>query len=874
MNNFLGTTILLCILLISLDAALYFFRKKKSAEVKSPNSNLLESLRKTTDWLGDKISGWSKPKAAAAPEPKISVTQPSTPVLAPESKTDSLSAMVTTSPPAAPTSPEKESADGNKTVTVQVAVTIPAGSKIHITLEVVDEQGKPSFSQVFDEGNVTASTSNSAQPARQVIPAQPKLASIQQFFSKIRRGLFSQAINLNTRVENLDRIFLLWAILIYALMVSVGLNRYPVYFFTDEAIHMNLAADFLRDGLKNYYGELWPTFFSIEGWVNGTSVYLQVLPMMLFGKSVIVTRLVSAFVSLLGALAAGLLLRDAFKFKYYWAGIFLVITTPAWFLHSRTAFEYVEVGSFYSIFLYFYSRYRAGYLQSFYWAIIAGALSFYTHGLGQILMGVTGLALFIVDFRYHIHPDRRKTILYGLLLGLILLLPFARYYFAHPGEAAAQVKRRGSYWVNLDFTLTQKLGQFFKQYVYGLSPTYWYFPNPIDLSRHIMDKYGNGLWITLPLVIVGLIKTFRNLRLPPYRLVLIALLACPIPASVVAIGMPRMLWMTFPLALLGAIGLFTIMDWAEARWRLRSTWIASGLFILLASLSIFILRDALVNGPVWFTDYSLYGMQYGAKQVFQDVVQTGLAKDPNRVYVVSPSWANGTEQFVAFFITPENRPRVSMGQPIDVIDFMKTNPPDLYFVATSDEYDKLVESPKFKDIKVDQVLPFPDGRPGFYVLTLKVVDNIDQIVAAEQNVQRKPIEDTMSLNGQVIRVLHSPLGSGQVSDVFDKNPDSLARVLRANPFVFDLYPTIPIDTHAVDIQTGSIPDFTVTISLYAPGANTPVTYVQNYKGLPPDPAVSIPFDQGPAKSERITIEIKDNSSGDSSQIHVRTIQFK
>ncbi|MCX6066139.1 MAG: hypothetical protein NT121_10355, partial [Chloroflexi bacterium] len=183
-------------------------------------------------------------------------------------------------------------------------------------------------------------------------------------------------------------------------------------------------------------------------------------------------------------------------------------------------------------------------------------------------------------------------------------------------------------------------------------------------------------------------------------------------------------------------------------------------------------------------------------------------------------------------------------------------------------------SPKFKDIKVDQVLPFPDGRPGFYVLTLKVVDNIDQIVAAEQNVQRKPIEDTMSLNGQVIRVLHSPLGSGQVSDVFDKNPDSLARVLRANPFVFDLYPTIPIDTHAVDIQTGSIPDFTVTISLYAPGANTPVTYVQNYKGLPPDPAVSIPFDQGPAKSERITIEIKDNSSGDSSQIHVRTIQFK
>ena len=84
----------------------------------------------------------------------------------------------------------------------------------------------------------------------------------------------------------------------------------------------------------------------------------------------------------------------------------------------------------------------------------------------------------------------------------------------------------------------------------------------------------------------------------------------------------------------------------------------------------------------------------------------------------------------------------------------------------------------------------------------------------------------------------------------------------------------PINTNSIVVQTGSLPDFTITVKLYASGATDPVTYTQTYKGLPPDPLVTFPFDKGPAVSARIYIEIKDNSSGDSSQIHVRTIQFK
>src|SRR6185369_4057705 len=71
------------------------------------------------------------------------------------------------------------------------------------------------------------------------------------------------------KTENAGNILFAAALAVYALIVSTGLDRYPIYFFSDEAIHMNMAADFLRGGYQNYDHELLPTFFRQEGWVNG-----------------------------------------------------------------------------------------------------------------------------------------------------------------------------------------------------------------------------------------------------------------------------------------------------------------------------------------------------------------------------------------------------------------------------------------------------------------------------------------------------------------------------------------------------------------------------------------------------------------------------
>lgn len=858
-NNFLLITFIAVIILIGIDVAIYFFRRDRILRGYRPFSFLPGVLQKIRILFQD--------------DPKPSKTD-----IAPNISVSTISSKKI--------SETISAGDSQNPVHVEISADIPQGTSVQFTVEITNSKGKTTTTKrsLAYERQPEIKSIKSAAPiaktstekkARGNSKSSQKAGDTDQVVDDRPQRGWARALYWGRQPQNLGTILLAASIVIYALVISIGIDRFPIYFFTDEAIHMNLASDFIRDGFRNYDKEFLPTFFIAEGWVNGTSVYVQILPYLLFGKSIVVTRLVSAFITLLAALSLGLLLKQVFKIKYHWAGVFLLLTTPAWFLHARTAFEYAEVASFYMLFLYFYSRYRDGHLRSLYAAIFAGALAFYTHGLGQILMTITGLALFITDFRYHIHPNQRKTVLISLVLGLILLLPFVRYYLAHVTESASQIKRRGSYWFNDELTTPQKFYEFLSQYFYGLNPLYWYFNNSVDLSRHIMKGLGNGLLITLPFALLGFIKVITNLRQPAYRIALIAFLAAPLPASIVAIGMPRMLWMSIPLAIITALGLSWFLENVEAYWKKISTWLPGLAFTLLMFLSVFMLRNALVNGPIWFDDYGLYGMQYGAKQIFAETIVPELEQNPNLTFYVSPSWANGTDKFASFFIPEKLSAQVQFGQPTDlIINPSKLSSPNVRFIVPYNEYDNLIQNPKFKDIVVHKIIPYPNGKPGFYILNLSAADNLDELLAAERIKNITPVEDSVEIKGQQVRVVHSPFDSGGLIHIFDHNPDTLARVMEANPFTFDLYPTTPLDTHSVVIQTATLPDFTVTISLYASETAAPQIYAKTFKNLEPDPIVTMTFDNGPSKSARIYIEIKDNLSGEKSQIHVRQIEFK
>lgn len=77
------------------------------------------------------------------------------------------------------------------------------------------------------------------------------------------------------------------ALLIYLITRLIGLSDYPIYFFTDEALHAILADSLVENGFR-YQGQLLPTYlpFGSSFGLNSVSVYLQVIPYLLFGKSV------------------------------------------------------------------------------------------------------------------------------------------------------------------------------------------------------------------------------------------------------------------------------------------------------------------------------------------------------------------------------------------------------------------------------------------------------------------------------------------------------------------------------------------------------------------------------------------------------------
>ncbi len=68
------------------------------------------------------------------------------------------------------------------------------------------------------------------------------------------------------------------ALAIYLLTRLIRLPDFPIYFFTDEAIQTQQAADLMANGFRNAEGTLLPTYFENGGQCNlSLSVYVQVL---------------------------------------------------------------------------------------------------------------------------------------------------------------------------------------------------------------------------------------------------------------------------------------------------------------------------------------------------------------------------------------------------------------------------------------------------------------------------------------------------------------------------------------------------------------------------------------------------------------------
>jgi hypothetical protein len=453
---------------------------------------------------------------------------------------------------------------------------------------------------------------------------------------------------------------------------------------------------------------------------------MQMLPLALFGKSVWIARGFFVLFSSLTAVFSAMILRDIFKNRYWWSAPLWLAAIPTWFLHARGAFEYAPMVTFYTGFLYFYLRYRSDTPRMLYPALICGALAFYTYTPGQLIMVVSGLLLLAIDWRYHL--THWRVALRGAAILILLAAPLVRFWMQMPGEYADRLSLYGSYWAD-DIPLTGKVWRYLTIYLSGLNPLYWFFPHNLDNPLHTMKGYGHIHWLMLLPFIGGVWQSVRKTRRVDMRVLLVALLAAPAGTAMAMLHPNRALTIVIPIVIFSILGFTAGVDWLKERDFIQEGKAAAGMLIITAAMGLIMTTDALTNGPTWYSNYGLSGMQWGARQVFA-TAKDFLQRHPERTLYISPNWTFQSEVVRSFFAQDEEQIRIgTTDAAITDIDLQLAKKA---FVLMPDEYERVRSSGRFQEPEVDEIIPYPNGLPGFYFVRLAYVDNIQDIVQSEQ----------------------------------------------------------------------------------------------------------------------------------------------
>lgn len=773
---------------------------------------------------------------------------------------------------------------------VQVSITLTEGQNLQLTLHALPSS-EDSPGEVLDRYQISMDATTGNVPIQITLVPPPQPTTIREPLrskirawsnaimgvirhERIRRGwerlthsrLAFKARSARTYLLlhgwNLEIALFALAITVYTLTRLIALDDFPIYFFTDEAIQTVAAADLVNNDFRDANGRLLPTYFDNNSLFNlSFSVYIQVLPYILFGSSIFITRATSVLCTLSAAIAIALIMRNFIKIRFWWLATLLLSITPAWFLHSRTAFETVLFVSLYSLLLLFYLLYRNQNPNWLFPTILSAGLAFYSYTGGQLVIAATALLLFISDARYH--WQQRRKIIAGLVLAVLLILPYLRFQLHHQGETYYHLRMLGTYWLE-DVPLHEKIITFAGHYFQGLNPAYWFLPNNVDISRHIMKGYGHIIPITLPFLLVGIWKAIRNWKTSHYRTLLIAALVAPFGASIVGVGITRVLSFVIPAAMLTALGLSHAAGWLSQRWSYKP--LAVLLTLVLCLTNGYMLWDSLTHGPRWFEHYGLYGMQYGAKQVFS-TVEEHLESHPYDTVYVSPAWANGTHILRRFFLPPQVS--VYLGN-ADVFLLEKRDLNDnVLLVLTDHEYEDLLLEQKITDVRVQEVLPHPDGSPGFFFVRMRYSSRADALFAEEFEARLIPVTERVEWEGEKVEVQHPQFDMGELDFIFDDDPFTLVRTFHANPARIVLTFELPKTLTGVKITTGTM-DIKLTVQLYEKEANDPLTYEMIYRDLPDDPTVELSFPDQPTDVHRVEIEIEGLDILDN-KIHLRDL---
>jgi hypothetical protein len=285
------------------------------------------------------------------------------------------------------------------------------------------------------------------------------------------------------------------------------------------------------------------------------------------------------------------------------------------------------------------------------------------------------------------------------------------------------------------------------------------------------------------------------------------------------------------------------------------------------------LSDALRNGPLWFRDYGLGGMQYGAFQIF-DILDDYVKEHPGTKVIFSPDWANGTDLVARFML--EDLSSIQMGSVRGHIAQKLPLDEKTLFIMIPEEYKLVKSSPKFTDIKVEKIVPYPDGSPGFYFVHLQYAANIDEIFAEEKAVRQALREATLKIDGQDVKLRFSYLDAEfqdkWIALVFDNDPFTVAKTLESNPFVIEMTFPKPRSLKGFSIIIGSA-NVQITLKAFPKPDAEPATYTFEGQGTKEQPELSFDLPKA-AQAQVLRFEVLDPNASDQSKVHIWELKLR
>jgi len=424
----------------------------------------------------------------------------------------------------------------------------------------------------------------------------------------------------------MKKLSLLFLILLIATVLRFwGISRVPPGPFGDELDVGYHAYSILKTG-KDYYGQFLPTYIhSLAEWRAPLFIYSAVPFIGLFGLNEIGVRAPAIFFGVLSIFLLYLLIIEIFQNRKLALLSALFLTICPWHLHySRAAFEVTLLLSlFLGGALFFLKGIKKPALLLF--SVILLALTPYAYSTANLFLPLLLLSLFLI-FKKEIFKVDKKWLAISFITAFIILLPFvvnlvsgqATHRFSQISIFADEklideinIKRnQGASLERIFHNKATAYGKVFTtNYLTALAPQFLFLsgdPNPRQGVRSMGELY----LIFLPLLLIGIWASLKDIGKKSSQLVMAWLLLSPIPSALTQGGSShatRLFLMLPPLMILIALGCLSLL---QIKNKLLKT---TGVFLVL----IFLLVEATFyfhQYDVHYSKESWQWWQYGYKE--------------------------------------------------------------------------------------------------------------------------------------------------------------------------------------------------------------------------------------------------------------------